>query len=130
MSERYNYIHEFVEKCLDKWIPIMGLEKWSISRSYFPGLKTSSTTTLMEIGSVWEYSQATFNVYLPTLSDMTDSQLEGIVVHELCHPLVMLMRGKKETKEKIRREEKTVCGLARALLLARYPTICPQEFLF
>jgi hypothetical protein len=118
MSDRFNHVHDLCEKCLKEWVPILGLDRWAISRDYIPKRKDDSPGTIAEISMSWEYKQAGLSFYLDATNSMTDKQIEGVVVHELCHPLVVFMRGKNH---KMYKEERVVTELAEAFIRARYP---------
>lgn len=49
----------------------------------------------------WEYRQASIHWYLPTMSKMTDEEVEATIIHEFVHvlqaPLLDLLPDKKKT---------------------------------
>lgn len=78
----------------------MGLKWFKIQvtwdRSYCEVPATAAITGMER----WKYREYDITYFLPKLSEMTDEEVEGIVVHELCHcllaPMTCNMEGTNE----------------------------------
>lgn len=90
LDKAYNTIKGYFQK----WIPLLGLENWSIKDRYHMTFKDggSGNDTLADAGGYWEYMSGHVNFYLPAMIDAS-TDWESVVIHELCHFVVMEMRN-------------------------------------
>lgn len=88
-DKEYKEIVAKVNKYINKWQKPMGLRwfdiKFIFSRERMPDKDAVAAMTLGD----WFYRQGSITFYLPAIMDLTDSELENCVVHELCHILVL-----------------------------------------
>lgn len=47
----------------------------------------------------WQYRSAKITVYLPSLANHTDEEIEGVLVHEIVHVLIDPMESLMKTKD-------------------------------
>lgn len=71
----------------------------------------------MRCAAKWQYLTATITVFMPDISDCSDAELEGHLVHELCHCLVNELREARE--DWLDHEERVVTGITNAILWTR-----------
>jgi hypothetical protein len=105
---------ERLSKYMDKWIALLLLDRWSIGVDYHAHKCEDDPGTNAEVSVLWEYKSADLAFYLPQFDGYADNHVELIVVHELCHILVNMM--KRERGKEDPHEERTVTEIARALL--------------
>lgn len=76
-----------ITAALDKWVPILGLDRWFLRHAFInevaPDKDIIATTS-----ANWEYMDAKFQWYLPAVRIVDDAYLETTVVHELVHCLL------------------------------------------
>jgi hypothetical protein len=79
---------EKIQGFYDRWVPIMGLEKWNGELMLDPDDKT---TTIADCCAQWEYKRFTITVYPPILP-LNIRRAEWVIVHELVHVLYQPLR--------------------------------------
>ena len=106
-------------KLFNKWRQLL-LPGWSLhltfKRSELPSNNKNSLApgfaTVLSIASEWIYKEANLTVSLLTIANLSDYQLESLLVHELIHPIVNEMQ---EPKDRWNHEERTVTELELAI---------------
>lgn len=117
-----------ITKLANKWLSILGLRHWKIyfifekekekpETKYKPG-------ELKIVGDVWDivmttqvdpyYLEAKITVYLPTIKEFDDDEVEESFLHECCHIMVSPISRPNKPKE----EELVATTLARAIKTA------------
>lgn len=114
-----------ITKLADKWLGILGLRHWRIYFVFEKEKEDRNTRynpgELKIVGDEWDivmctqvdpyYLEAHITVYLPTIKDFDDDEVEESFLHECCHIMVALISRNKKEKE----EELVVTSLARAI---------------
>lgn len=87
-DKEYNHQKKRVGKFLTKWQAPMGLRWWDIQvvcdRRYCSKPSVAAETDM----NLWKYRTATITFYLPKIAESSDTEVENVVVHELCHVLL------------------------------------------
>jgi len=98
------------------WASRMGLKWWDLHFHFHK--KTPEHFKRSDGGEAgvrvvprWEYLHAYFEVNTPGIAELSDTELEVVIVHELCHVLVNEMR-----EEGIKHEERVCSRLSQAFL--------------
>lgn len=112
-----------VEKWCDRWYSSLGLHWWQTTytwkretanyeaaEAYFGDAAVTS--------SQWQYRKAGIAWHLDVIAQMTDEDLELLVIHEFVHVLSSSWANAKTAAEQERKEFATEC-LARAFMWAR-----------
>ena len=107
-----------IERALDAWIPILGLEHWTIKRHYVSAYRADDADCQADTVANWQYMHATLRFYLPHFKPMTDAEGETVIVHELAHILLSCMES-QVGEDKTDHRERSVEETAKALLRAR-----------
>ena len=86
-------VRETIERLAPIWQTRMGLDHWTIEHVFLDSLVgdddgTDFVTTATTEGR-WQYGQAKIKWYEPSAVRHDDDELERILVHELCHVLLM-----------------------------------------
>jgi len=123
MSNKYiNKKSKLVRKLFKKWTYLLGLRWWHVSLTIITDpQEINEAFRDSEYGSVvatshadWRYLDAEIKVNMPALAREDKSEIERVIVHELCHVLVNEMR-----EEGIDHEERVASTLASAFLWTR-----------
>lgn len=119
LGNSLNHTYEVLDKLLTFWIPVMGLDRWSFKVNYKTQPEDAQgIDAYARIRPSWEYRNATIDIFMMNLVDVSDEMLEYTILHELCHAMVAPIAG-KETR--IEDEEAVVTDLGKAFFYARYP---------
>jgi hypothetical protein len=108
-----------------KWFGILGLRHWKIYFTFEKEKEKPETKykpgELKIVGDVWDivmttqvdpyYLEANITVYLPTIMEFDDNEVEESFLHECCHIMVSPISRNKKEKE----EELVATTLARAI---------------
>ena len=107
-----------ITRLFEIWTYRLGLRWWTVNTIYHKGKEArkffsagDDETVLARTFSDWRYSMANIHINTPAFGNMTDNEIERVVVHELCHVLVNEMR-----EGEIHHEERVVTGLQKAFL--------------
>jgi predicted SprT family Zn-dependent metalloprotease len=106
-----------VLQVVGEWVPIMGLEWYTINHQFNEATDSSDEQTQATTNTTWYYREATMTWHLPKLALLEDDELENVVVHELVHILLDPIHPEGDGINH-HLEYATEC-LARALLAAR-----------
>lgn len=91
-NERYDAVVEECNELLTEWAPRVGLGSWEIDLVFLDEYESPArddyATTATTQGR-WQYEQAKIAFYLPVAAGKARWQLERVMVHELCHVLLM-----------------------------------------
>lgn len=122
----YDFHKARIGALADKWLPMLGLEWWTIDIEYHrAGISNGEEdwTTNARCNAKWEYMRATIAFNMLAVMDLSSDELERIFVHECCHILVCEMREwgpekmlEAEQYQSIKHEERVVVGLTKAFL--------------
>lgn len=77
-----------VNKLLNKWYPMMGVNSWRITYQWSQSPCQDAPTTVGETNSLWQYKKATITWFLPAMVDIDDDHLQDCVIHELLHLVI------------------------------------------
>jgi len=105
---------KIIQAAFDKWLKPLGL-LWHDGRiSYYTDKKSikkvfDNKDVCAKCWADWRYGTFTIAINLPAFKGMSREQIEGVVLHELCHVLVNEMR-----EGEIHHEERVVTGLTKA----------------
>ena len=112
-----------IRKFFSTWTAPLGLAWWHIDVLYYddPAEIVKRFATDLQDGVVlartyadWRYATANIHINTPAFDDLTDDEIERVVLHELCHILVNEMQeGEKH------HEERVVTGLQKAFMWTR-----------
>jgi hypothetical protein len=107
-----------IESYIKEWKQLLGLNEWRIEANYKTLASEKGPDCEAMINPSWEYQSAVLTVYLPTIFDSTDRELEYIIVHELVHCLVqpMVVEGETRTCD----VENVVVSTSKAFLRVKY----------
>lgn len=139
MTDReYRRLRKRIRRIAEGWITSLGLRWWSIDLIYdrdgsavrplTPEERAADKHLLGEAHVQWQYLKARVVFNMPEIAadDMTDREIERLVVHELCHVLVREMREWAPEEVTVDRndigmkaEERVVTTLASAFLWTR-----------
>jgi len=104
-----------IQKVMDRWLDPLGLAWWHVQCNYIWDKKQfKKRNGYQTIGSVyarWEYATASIDWNLRAIALESDSKLDRVVLHELCHILVSELREPDDDKK---HEERVVTGLTKA----------------
>lgn len=122
----YEALKGRIEKLRDYWEPRLGLRWWTITFGYVRDaseFRVDDEPRPEAAGSCaadWRYLHAyiEFNMHKIFMQEMTDEELENVVVHELCHVLVNETRG-PDLKAYMGHEERVTTTLAKAFIWTR-----------
>lgn len=107
----------------DKWLDELGLNWWSTRFQWHRESPVAEHNEGVRFciacrcHADWQYLEATIQVYLPELEDLTDERIERIMVHEFCHMLVNELRDVSD--DWLKHEERVCTTLATAFLWVR-----------
>ena len=124
----YRKQRQRIRKCFEKWRIWLGLEHWQISLHYSDegltaGADADGWKTTARCSVQWQYMKARIDWDVPAIADIEkDSDLDEIVVHELCHILVNEMR-----EEGIKHEERVVTSIENAIMWSTNATAAETE---
>jgi hypothetical protein len=71
-----------------KWRDIMGFNSYRFDFNWDRSYCTDNDQVAAEVKCSWMYKTVLVTFYLPRLQDMSDDEIESVIVHELCHVLV------------------------------------------
>lgn len=112
---------ERIKAAFDKWLKPLGLLWWDIEVTYHTdpeeivrtfrdpgqgGVVAARTITR------WQYGSAYIDINVTAFTDLTDKDIERIVVHECCHVLVNELTEESEDHH----EERVVTNLTKAFM--------------
>jgi hypothetical protein len=92
MKQQYQRIEKLIRRLAAVWQERMGLGHYEIEHVFLDsfeggvGIDDFAVTAVAEVR--WQYQQAKIKWYLPSAVRHTDADLEGTLVHELCHVLL------------------------------------------
>ena len=92
-DKQYEAQKKRVIKYWNKWFKPMGINWWWVDRTWDRARDMDSPATAARTESNWEYRTAEITFYLPALEDLTDEQLEEVIVHEFVHVLSMAINN-------------------------------------
>lgn len=105
-----------IESYMAKWVPIVGIQHWDISVKYY--IDKTATTFAAAI-SLPQYNELELEYNLGKIPDLTDIQIEKLVLHELCHaPIALLsnnLTGHRDEKMISYLDEQATTNFAQAL---------------
>lgn len=70
----------------DKWVELLDLDWCDIT--FYRSDSAHEDGFAADCAAKWQYRHAIVRVYLPAIANHTDGDIEGIIVHELCHILL------------------------------------------
>lgn len=102
-----------IQEYATRWVKILGLVTWDLSFRCEDGTIDPSTgeTVAGETNVSWKYENAVITFYPDVLKDMTEDEIEKLVVHELMHVFLNEMR-----EDGIDHEERVATMLSKAFL--------------
>ena len=106
-----------IEHLIEQWVPILGLEHWTIKRHYVRAYRADDEACQADTVANWQYMHATMRFYMPLFKEMTAAEGEAVVVHELVHILLSCMESvcpDDTTNQRERSVEETALALVRA----------------
>lgn len=114
---------------IDRWSGPMGVRWWQVTHEWerlhdsvehAPASSSTAVRTAARTRVQWPYLRATIEWFLPALRDLSEDELEEVVVHEFGHILVNEMRWvEAEGGDNILHEERVVSTLERAFRAVR-----------
>jgi hypothetical protein len=117
-----NAIHEDLRtriyRIFNDWLDLLEMRWLAVTVSCSDAAHAEDAWCAADTDAKWEYRQAKITVYLPTVANHDDADLEDIIVHELCHVLLAPMESLRKDSE-TKACELAVENTARALIAAR-----------
>lgn len=87
---------EKIDGLMRKWVGDLWIGQWDVKAVYeWNGISNPegvSSSPTAECRSNWKYMHATVRFDIPKMSELTPSEMEDVVVHELLHCVVNEMR--------------------------------------
>lgn len=120
-DEEYKAQIERVEAIIDRWVEPLGLKWWDITTVYDRSggrEQSDGFVTIAQCRARWEYLRAQITVFLGTVKDVDDDDLESHIVHELMH-IFLAAWPPDEDGSVDEHEELAATMLARAMRWAR-----------
>jgi hypothetical protein len=103
-------------RIFDAWVEPLGLKWFALDIYYVDRKKLVRHGTVATVTVDWEYMQATITVNLRVVQDLSDSELERCLLHELVHILLAEVRGLHSERGHL---ERTVQMVTKALQWVR-----------
>jgi hypothetical protein len=106
-------IKQLIQKYMTYWVKTTGLGYWDIKCLYSEAVEEGRTCDVLlgEASATWQYQMATITFYPKSMTEMSEDEIERLVVHELMHVFLNEMR-----EEGIDHEERVATMLAKAFL--------------
>lgn len=119
MNKTNKSIRKKLRKYINAWAQPLGLLWWKIDVYYHVDKKHIRKVfkpkhARAQVNSDWRYCEATIHFNVPSFANLSDTEIEMVVLHELVHILVCEMR-----EGEMHHEERVVTGLTRAFLWMR-----------
>lgn len=105
-----------VKALLDKWEKPCGFRWFQIEHTFSRDNDQEGQGTGGCTASQWQYRNAWITWFLPVIAELTDEQLEEMVVHELCHTLISPIENYEDKMAE--RTELATTNVERALRFA------------
>jgi len=104
-----------VAALIKRWIGDLWLGQWEIDVTYEWNGVRGKEAVYARCHADWRYMHARITCDLPLMADLSDEDLEEVVVHELLHAVVNEMRSKGLPHEErvVSHLERVICYLAR-----------------
>lgn len=77
-----------IKALIDEFFKPLGFGWYTVDFRYDRDLNGDNTNVAATTHVDWHYMQATITFFVPRISDLTDEELYGVVIHELCHIIV------------------------------------------
>lgn len=123
----FNTQRSRIEKLIEHWSPIVGLDNWEVQNLYFYAPNEHNQfddKALATTAASWTYRRVTFNWYLQVVETVEDDPvLERHVIHELCHTLIDPLHIPSDSFDADRLEYVTQCVADSLLRLRDYVNI-------
>lgn len=91
-DKKYEQIKKKLKRLVSKWRHVMVLNSYRLDfvwdRSY-----CRQAGVAAEVKCSWTYKTILITFYLPEIEQLTDDEIEGVVVHELSHVLLHPVAG-------------------------------------
>lgn len=117
-DEEFERQKERIQALREKWVGPLGLKWWCTNWKYDRGDIADSdgygNYPVAHCRADWRYLEATIEWSLPRVVNLSDQELENVLVHELMHIFVNEMR-----EGKLKHEERVCETLARAFVWLR-----------
>jgi hypothetical protein len=110
-------VKKLLRKHCDFWVTWMGLKWWRVEIVFERGrtpCRDGEADKAGECFADWKYLWAKILFWPDAMTHLTESEIEGVVIHEMAHVLVNEMRT-----EGIDHEERVVTGLEYAFKWVR-----------
>ena len=75
------------------WRDIMGLNSYRLDFEWDRSYCSDNAGVAAEVRSSWMYKTILIRFYLPRLTELSDDEIEGVIVHELPHVLIHPVDG-------------------------------------
>lgn len=107
-----------IKQAFNKWVERLGLSWWEITVRYYDDPQEivvrfksdDDKLVLARTYADWRYGTGTIDVNLPAWGELSDSEIERTVVHELIHILLNEIR-----EGEMHHEERVVTSLTKAV---------------
>lgn len=117
-DQEYKKLKSRIGRLIKMWYKPAGFGWWRTEFVYSRERKPNDDNVAAETHADFAYSQATITFYLPAMRDMDDDDLEGVVVHELCHLTASSYPQFEDNADAHSKFERTVDDFARHLIWA------------
>lgn len=113
-----------IDRIFTHWTDVLGMNWMHLVLYRSDTSHETDSDCAADTSAKWQYRSAKITVYLPTVANHTDEDLEGIIVHELVHVLINPMESLMKDRD-TNQCELAVENVALALMAAhgKYDTI-------
>ena len=98
-DKEYEKLKKRLQKIINKWLPVLGLDRERIRFKYLRTYDGSDHYTVAKCYPLWQYKTHNVEFLMPAVQDVDDAELEEDVVHELCHILIAPASGNSAPEE-------------------------------
>lgn len=98
-TEIHNSLWERIERIFTHWTEVLELNWMHLVLYRSDTSNSDDADCAADTSAKWQYRSAKITVYLPTVANHSDEDLEGIIVHELVHVLIHPMESLTKDKD-------------------------------
>lgn len=86
-DKQYEETKARLEAVLTKWHPLLQMGWYTLSYTYIRGYDEDPSTVAVTKAQ-WVYRKAYITWFMEKINELTDEQLENVVIHEFCHVIL------------------------------------------
>src|SRR3954468_1821537 len=92
-DKTYRKYKTSLTRTVTKWRDIMGLNSYRFDFRWDRSYCSDNAGVAAEVKCSWQYKTILITFYMPQLQELSDDEIEGVIVHELSHVLVHPIAG-------------------------------------